>query len=224
LARLVGDLRDADVLLEDIVAPLSKGLSADTGYGALRETLLAHREHVRTRVRAELTSSWISAFQFRLLACAEGREWLRDLDRKTLKALKAPVKQTARLALRKTWKRARKRGANPARMTVEERHRMRKALKTLRYTAELFSPLFSKRAVRRFTLDLKRLQNAFGYLNDIALAETLPGIAVEERAKNPDVHRAIGFTLGWHTANAGSTWAEACARWDVLRRTPRFWT
>ena len=224
LARLVGDLRDADVLLEDIVAPLSNCGGADTGYDALRETLLAHREHVRTRVRAELTASWISAFQFRLLACAEGREWLSDLDRKTLKALKAPVKQTARLALRKTWKRARKRGANPARMTVAERHRMRKALKTLRYTAELFSPLFSKRAVRRFTLDLKRLQNAFGYLNDIALAETLPAIAVEERVKNPDVHRAIGFTLGWHTANAERTWSEACARWDVLRRTPRFWT
>lgn len=224
LARLVGDLRDADVLLEDIVAPLSNGYGPDTGHEALREMLLDHRTHVRARVRAELTSSWISAFQFRLLACAEGREWLSDLDKPARKALAAPVRQTARLALRKTWKRARKRGRDPARMTVEERHRMRKALKTLRYTAELFSPLFKKRAVRRFTVDLKRLQDAFGYLNDIALAGTLPGIAMEEQATHPDVHRAIGFTLGWHTANAESTWAEACARWDALRRTPRFWT
>ena len=138
LARLVGDLRDADVLLEDIVAPLGNANGADTSYEALRETLIAHREHARARIRAELSSSWISAFHFRLLACVEGREWLLDLDRKTLKALKAPVKRTARLALRKTWRRARKRGANPSRMTVEERHRMRKALKTLRYTAEPF--------------------------------------------------------------------------------------
>lgn len=224
LSRLVGELRDADVLLEDIVAPLSNGLGTDTGYAALRDTLLDHREHVRTRVRSELTSSWISAFQFRLLACAEGREWLSGLDKGAAAAMTAPVKQTARLALRKIWKRARKRGHDPARMTVPERHRMRKALKTLRYTAELFAPLFPKRRVRSFTRELKRLQNAFGYLNDIALAETLPGIAVEERAKNPEVHQAIGFTLGWHTAHSERTWAEACARWDALRRTPRFWT
>ena len=223
LSRVVGELRDADVLLEDIVAPLSQGRGEDAGYAALRDMLLAHREHVRTRVRSELTSSWISAFQFRLLACAQGNEWISGLDEEAVAALKAPARLTARLALRKTWKRARKRGRHPARLTVPERHRLRKALKTLRYTAEMFSPLYRKRKVRRFIRELKRLQDAFGYLNDIALAETLPGIGVEEHVKRPEVHQAIGFALGWHTARAEGTWTEACTRWDALKHTPRFW-
>ncbi len=47
---------------------------------------------------------------------------------------------------------------------------MRKALKRLRYQAEFFAPLFAKLGTERFIERLKKLQDVFGYTNDVRMA------------------------------------------------------
>jgi hypothetical protein len=59
-------------------------------------------------------------------------------------------------------------------LSVPERHEMRKAMKKMRYGIEFFGSLYPKDAVKPFLKRMKKLQDIFGYLNDVAMAETLP--------------------------------------------------
>ena len=66
LARTVGELRDADVLIEHIYAPMAGMIRRDPGLPPLREALLAHRDRVRERVRAALNGQQWSVLQLYL--------------------------------------------------------------------------------------------------------------------------------------------------------------
>jgi CHAD domain-containing protein len=51
-----------------------------------------------------------------------------------------------------------------------ERHKLRIAVKKLRYTVELFGGLFGNDGLERFVGRLKRLQSDLGYANDVRVA------------------------------------------------------
>ena len=56
-----------------------------------------------------------------------------------------------------------------------ERHRVRIALKRLRYAADFFADCFSSPKIRPFLARLSALQDTLGELNDLAVAHTLLG-------------------------------------------------
>jgi CHAD domain-containing protein len=91
--------------------------------------------------------------------------------------LERPVMGHARKALRKAWKKAAKLGRNLEKLDAERRYEMRKALKKLRYQAKFFAPLFATDGPERFIERLTKLQDVFGYINDVRMAPNL----VEER-------------------------------------------
>jgi inorganic triphosphatase YgiF len=216
LGQGVGELRNADIFIEGIYAPVAAARKADlAGFPELREALLAHRAAVRAKARAALVGEQWSKLQLYLAL------WPQTV--KNNPRLGAPVGDFAPAALARSWKKIAKRGARLDTLSPEERHEMRKALKAFRYAVEFFGSLYDGRKVGRFVKDLKKLQDVFGYVNDVATAKALGAICEERCAGSRPAQRAAGYALGWHEVTAQHAWDGVAALWDRLAERPRFW-
>jgi inorganic triphosphatase YgiF len=216
LGQSIGELRNADIFLEGIYAPVAAARKADpAGFPELREALLAHRGAMRAKARAVLGGEQWSKLQLYL---ALWPQTVRDNTK-----LARPVDNFASEALQRIWKKIARRGARLDALSSEERHEMRKALKGFRYAVEFFGSLYDARNVGRFVKDLKKLQDVFGYVNDVASAKALDAIAEERCAGCLPAQRAVGYVRGWHEVSAQQAWGHAAEDWSRLARRPRFW-
>ena len=121
-------------------------IKADPGLPRLREALLAHRDRMRERVRAALEGQQWSVLQLYLAL------WPRTIE--DAETLAGPVEKFARSALKKRWSKVADSGERLDDLTVEQRHEMRKALKTLRYAAEFFASLYPEASTRPFIKEI----------------------------------------------------------------------
>jgi inorganic triphosphatase YgiF len=215
LGQSVGELRNADVLIESIYAPVAGNRRGAPGFAELREALLAHRSAKRAEVRAALCGGHWSKLQLYL---ALWPQTVRDNSN-----LQAPVRVFAAAALARSWKKTARQSSDLARLSPEERHEMRKALKGLRYMSEFFGSLYAARRVDRFVNELKALQDVFGYMNDVAMAKALDAICDSHCADNRVAQRAAGYVQGWHDVKAERAWDRVVKAWDRLEKRPRFW-
>ena len=99
---------------------------------------------------------------------------------------------------------------------------MRRSLKKLRYMTEFFVPVFPAKEVQPFVKQLKALQDVFGYVNDVRMAEQLR-VIVAERGDGPDCALAAGVVLGVHEEKAVEAWTHAKDEWRRLKSRGRFW-
>ena len=214
MGRCVGMLRDADVLISGIHAPIEATASAKVGFAELYQALLQHRRAQREETRAALQGPAWTRLQLYL------RVWPRTLEEND--KLARPIGKVARKVLRRAWKKSVRYAAEIEQLSGDERHQMRKALKKLRYQAEFFAPLFAKRKTQGFVHQLKALQDVFGYVNDVRLAPKLSDLHQQGEC-NIDTARAASYILGRHEAEAKHVWRRAAPAWKDLQRTPRFW-
>ncbi len=214
VGQSVGELRNADIFIEGIHAPVAATRSGEPGFAELREALLAHRAAMRAKARSALASEQWSKLQLYL---ALWPQTVKDNPR-----LATPVRPFADEALGRSWRKIAKRGARLETLSLEERHELRKALKGFRYAVEFFGSLYDGRKATRFVKDLKKLQDVFGYVNDVTTAEALNAIC-DERCASPAAQRAAGYVLGWHQVRSEHTWEGVAEVWHRLARRPRFW-
>jgi triphosphatase len=221
LARLVGEIRDADVLALEIVAPAAAKRSYDPGLASLKDVLDNKRAFCREKVRGELkVEKWCSQ-KLKLARLPEDIE--RIVAETSSKARAKTIGTLSRKALQKLWRKVAKLGQRLDELTIQERHEMRKDVKALRYATEVLAPLYRTKDVTRFTKKLQRLQDAFGYLNDIALAEQLAHLHASGFEDDPGLQRAVGYVIGWHTVRAEHAAKDARTGWKQLAKTPQFW-
>ena len=126
------------------------------------------RRILRERLRKLLAEARVQAFLIDLARFVETRGWLVPQDFGQTERLAAPVVELAGKALNKRWKKVGKRARGLATLDAEQRHELRKELKTLRYAVEFFSSLYPAKHVDPFLKRLKKLQTVFGDLNDAA--------------------------------------------------------
>ena len=93
----------------------------------------------------------------------------------------------------------------------------------LRYAIEFFSRALPAEETKAFLRELKSLQDRFGYLNDVALAQTLPEMLGTSETADPKLAETIGYVLGWHQARAELELADAARQWKRLRKQARPW-
>ena len=215
MGRCVGMLRDADVLITGIQAPMEQVASDKSGFSELRDVLARDLETKRDEVRRALQGPTWTRLQLYLAL------WPRTLEDHN--GLARPITEHARSVLHTAWRRPVKLARNLDRLDAEHRHEMRKALKELRYQTEFFAPLFKGREARDFIEQLKALQEVFGYINDAHMAPRLVEVQIQHRA-GVDAGRAASYALGRHEAEAAHVWQGARRLWKQLKRSPRFWT
>ncbi len=212
LAGKVGDLRDLDVLVEEIVRPCAERVDAR----ALIAILDARRAQVRGELLDLLAGPRVGAFLIDLAAYVEGRGWLSFSNLDQTGALAAPAREFAEAAIRKQWNKVSRHGRDVDALSGEERHDLRKAFKKLRYGFDFFGSAFAGKDRRKAIKDVKAAQEVLGYLNDVLMAERMAEIikaSPEYKASKdkPAVERAIGYCLGWHQAGAERTWEASKA-------------
>lgn len=217
LSAIAGRLRDADVVVEEIVSVPEMPDGAELA--GLRKLLEVERENIRSDIRAQLAGDEMMRLLLKLGAVIESPK--KQIRKK--KARNRPVKQIATAALQKSWSDVEKKGRSITRLTIEQRHSLRKSLKALRYQIDAFASLYPTRKVRSFCKKLKVLQDAFGYLNDVATAERMAGLIPADHADKPEVQWAAGFVLGWHTARSQIAWRQARHDWQDLEQSRKFW-
>jgi inorganic triphosphatase YgiF len=215
LARTAGRLRDADVLIEEIYAPVAARAKGEAGFAELRDGALAFRNKLRGEVRDALVGEPWSRLQLHVAL------WRCTIRESELEGVK--VQDFAPTALQRNWKKPAKLGASIETLAFEQRHELRKSLKRLRYVVEFFSSLYAGEDVARFVKELKRMQEILGYMNDVVSAKRLVAIAREYCAASADAQRAAGYVLGWHDAEATHRWKDAGKEFQRLSKYAEYW-
>src|SRR5262249_36911780 len=159
---VLGEARDLDVFLGELMAPLRRSRPADRGLAALEEAARAARAEAYRALRGALASSRYATLALRLGRFIEGAEWHRPGA--------APV---VRRLLRHRAARLRLLGTHIGDLSAPDLHRLRIRAKRLRYGAELLAPLLGNEGPARAARRLAELQDALGHLNDQATAEKL---------------------------------------------------
>lgn len=224
IAQEAGSIRDIDVLIEEIVEPLVDKAPDILSFDALLEALHAARDKdTRSSVINHLKSAEVNRFILDLAAYTEGRGWLDPENFHQTSLLAQPIEAYSTKALARQWKKVVGYGKRLEDLTIPERHDMRKAMKKMRYGIEFFDSLYSADTVKPFLKRMKKLQDIFGYLNDVAMAESLPERCNVTGRNALAATQAIGFVIGWHEAQCQAMWQHAKGNWKATQETPRFW-
>ncbi|MGE0155049.1 MAG: CHAD domain-containing protein [Reyranellaceae bacterium] len=232
LADEMGPVRDLDVFLGEIFAPVAQRLAEEGGVSAYRMATRAMQAEARERARRALRSrrflrwrgqmqSWLAADIAPPLATAVPSD--------TTGLLYQPIAEFAAAILEKRDRQARRRGRHLARLPVEERHELRLTLKKLRYAAEFFASAFPEKETARYAKRLAKLQDALGYLNDQVVAQPLMGqiearIAAASADLAGDARYVSGLVTGWHEADHEATERRLRQAWKRFEAGRPFWS
>jgi CHAD domain-containing protein len=203
-SRLVGGLRDLDVLSGEIVAPLS-GPASPAGIGDLKQQIVAWRDEKRVKVCAELQSVESDTLR---RDCSELGGHLRGLvvrnGRRAGRGEKASLRKFARRDLLKRWHAFATLAQTVDAAPLHDLHESRKLLKSLRYATSHFATCFPEEHLAAFQKRAAKLQDAFGYINDVEQARSMFERLSKDTEPGPScaISEAAGFVLGVHSERA----------------------
>ena len=215
LASRLGPARDWDVFVTETVPAIASGPYADDALQHFLPRCEALRRGAHRGARRAMRSRRYRRFTLALAAWLVQEDDRQGLDEPALAALAAPVPDYAGRVLRKRYRRAKKKGRGLGRCTSRELHRLRIAIKKLRYAADFFSGLYDPAAVRGMLKRLARLQDILGAINDAATASRLA-----DEAGGATVRRVV---MRWRRARTGVLRRELKAAWRQFRATETFW-
>jgi len=177
LLRKLGPARDWDVFVAFTLAPALAATSRNEGLETLMRRSDRFRQRAGERARQAVASWPASRLERALHALAR----LPDPAR-------LPVRRHARDVLGRCTRRTHRRGKGIGTLDAAGLHRLRLAVKRMRYALHYFSPLFGKHRVEPMREALESLQHALGGANDCAVAAVLlrklraaPGSVVARR-------------------------------------------
>jgi inorganic triphosphatase YgiF len=226
--RVLGSLepaRDWDVFLTESLAPVLAARPEDRSLLALQGAAQAARAEGYAAVRAAIADPAYTRFLLQLGSWIEAGGWREDATPKGAAWLDRPAKGFADRLLAKRHRTALKRGRDFSSLAPAERHRLRIALKKLRYATEFFHSLYPKKSAQSYLAALKALQDTLGHLNDVAVAERLAseleGRAAEDRSA---LARGSGLVLGWLARGSAEAEPEVAKAWQAFADRKPFWS
>ena len=225
LAQNLSAARDWDIFQGATLPTIAKACPQVTGFDVLGEAASKRRSAAYDRVRHVLTDRRASSFLILLGGWIEARGWSSDLGPQGLSQLTEPAVNFARRMLSEQYAKVLKRGRHLKSLDAEERHRLRLAVKKLRYVGEFLLPLYGQRkSTRRFSHRLAELQEELGCYNDMAVtASLLSGLGAPSASHGA----AAAAIAGWQAhAMVGveprlrDTWSEFAKIKVPWRDTP----
>lgn len=137
------------------------------------------------------------------------------------------LSRVAKRLLNRQQTRAMKRGRKAKDGDEANLHRLRIALKKLRYTAEFLAPLYPRRKLKHYVRELRGLQEHLGAINDIAHVRAAMATFLREtdnKRTSPGERYAAGLVAGWYRARRPKIAKTALKRWKKFRKVKAFWT
>jgi triphosphatase len=213
--------RDWDVFAASLLEPVVAALDGERDLGRLVLGVERQRRGAYARARETILSQRYAASMLRLARWFDARGWRDQPVTEESARLVAPVGKAAPELLARLHRKARKRAKNYALLTPPERHKLRIALKKLRYTVDFLESLFAARRVRRFVDAVKPLQDDLGHANDVRTAPAL--IADLRNGDAAALEGAGGIVLGWHDRGLAEAEATTLRHVRRFRRSRAFW-
>ncbi|WP_291995745.1 CYTH and CHAD domain-containing protein [Candidatus Accumulibacter sp. ACC003] len=182
LANQLGDTRNWDVFLTEILPPISK----------------AFPEHGELQQIAKNAANKLTACRKSAQAAITAPAYSQLLLEFTAATLSLPEKKKPKLAafapasLKKRARRVAELAALTKDSHPEARHELRIALKRLRYALEFLAPLFPARGMQRYLQSATGLLDLLGRMNDFSVAEQL----VDEALPGHDSDLARAWLAG----------------------------
>ena len=225
LADKLGPVRDLDVFLATRVKHLE---AADPPIAGLGD-LVAELEYKRA-VAAEAAKAAIASARYRLLIL-NTLEWVEDGTWLKLRPIlrQQRIKPFAAGLFDRRIAKAKKRAKAISELSVRDRHKLRIAMKKLRYSIHFFESLFdghaSRKALTSYKDCLGSLQDSLGALNDIAVHQRMVTRFrndIENRKAEP-VAFAAGAVVGTERGETEKLLAAAERAAHKLRKAKTFW-
>lgn len=222
LAAPLGPARNLDVFAAELLGPLRCERPDEPGWDELSAAAERARADAHDRVEKEILSSGHTEAVLRLLRWFESSGW-RAPHIPEASALTAPIGAIAPDLLDRRRRKVRQRSRHFAGLTPKERHRLRIAVKKLRYTVDLLRSLYSPRAARRYLKPLKPVQDELGHANDIRVAYGLVIEFGQRTQQAAPIAEAGGQLLELHERAFLRGEPKLGKRLRALNRAEPFW-
>ncbi len=216
IAAALAPARDWDVLVVETLPMASDALALHHAAPALLEA----GERERQRARALAIRS-IKTDGYRNSMMALGRLLAIPDDQPDSAAWRQPARECAAQILAHWHARVLKRGRRLDRRSSAELHRLRIAVKQLRYAVEFFNGLFAPRRMSALRQRLMRLQDILGNINDAA--SVVPMLESAAAAGGPDVQLAADKIVAWCADRTAGERTELRAAWRRFRAASLPW-
>jgi triphosphatase len=224
----LGPARELEVLAKRVVAPIRRHSGQWQAMRVLAHELARKRETAVDRAGNAVQSERYRALTLDVARWLHAGDWRSPRDDLVRDRGDLPIRTFAAEQLTRRWRKLRKKGKALAQLDAHGRHKLRIQTKKIRYGVEFFVDLFAgKRATRRrkrLAPSLKRLQNALGELNDIAVSEKRIAELDGHQRSNANRAFAAGLLTGHEDAQTGAAMRaakKACAEMADLKP---FWT
>lgn len=176
----IGSARDLDVYEKSKVEPLRRAMLVK-GMKEFESALASRRADAFAKAKAAVESPRYRSLLLDTLQWIEIGEWARRSRRNGDR----PIEQVAVDILARRTKKAAKKAKAQRELNTGQRHKLRIAIKNLRYASDFFKHLFvgqkAKKRLASFQACVEDLQDNLGILNDIAVHQKLaPQLAAEE--------------------------------------------
>lgn len=217
LAATIGEARNLDVFVSETL-PMA-GNADHPGMLALKRRTQLARRKTRQAARRAISEKSHALLMLRFTAA------LMNLARTSApaqrKAASVPLAEFANEALSRQHAKVRNRGRNISTLPFADLHRLRIAIKRLRYSMEFFAPLEPKQAHEALS-SLSALQGLLGHLNDNATTwKLLDSLAVDDPAA--EFQQAVGFMRGWTARDGEQCRSRLDEAWKRFGKLGRRW-
>ena len=211
--KRLGPARDLDVFLLETLPPVIDANPGVSSLPRLRDAAREQRDAAHESARKLLLGRRFNRFVLDLLHVAHGGGLVaRDADE--------PLPAAARRRLNKRYRRLMKTGRGFDGLDEAERHRVRIALKKLRYACDYSRSLFPGPAVGSCLRHLSSLQDGLGRLNDAAVARQIAG---ELAAADPAAVDGALRVRDWCDERVRSAEPDLIESWRSFGAAERFW-
>ena len=224
LTEQLGPARDFDVFVRESVAPLS---GAASEMGILQEDIEHRRDEGFKRARAAVDSERYCRLTVNVALWLANGGWSASSDPIKRAPLERPVADFAAEVLSVRLAKIVKKIKKLDKLDVRRRHKLRIAIKKLRYAAEFFAALFGDGRSRRKRLAavLEELQDVLGVLNDFSVHRKLAGEVVRQGPieNRPEKAFAMGIVTGREQTRFDACMAAAMEAGSRISKRDRFW-
>jgi len=218
LADALGPARNLDVFASTLLARAPRRLIEPTGLKALRAAVARQRRTAYATAVAALRSPRYTRMMLRLLRWFDDCGWQADGN---IEEMRQPIGTLAAQVLDRRLHVVRRRGEDFADQYPEQRHRLRIAMKKLRYTSEVLAGLYNPDTVRPFIKGLKQLQDDLGAISDVRVAHEI--VADLSGDNSAAVAEAGERLVAWHEEGLEDHEASLRQRFEDLLGMEPFW-
>jgi inorganic triphosphatase YgiF len=223
LTKALGAARNYDVFAEETIGSAKKAAVDGAALERLAKATERRRRAAYAAARQAIRSPRYTALLLRLMRWFDGRQWRDEGGNAADERLTWPVREIAPLILDRRRRTAKRRSRGFAGQSPEERHKLRIALKKLRYTIELFAGLYDADGTKAFIHSLKRLQDKLGEANDLQTGRKLVGELTPTGRRAPAMVQSGQRLLAWHARRIAKAEPKLRGHLEQLFEVPRFW-